>query len=176
MFCGPYRNSPKLVGDTSRRHSSIPRGSSTDKGVPLAAQDNTNVLSLPEDPYSVPDKRYGNELVADDALSNGYSPETTSPMLGHRDSDKYEVKSPTPFFQFLGPRRRVRETNSLDVIPNNKHVERLNANMKTSCQSLQVSGRRMYGRYFSPLLIEFRARKQTEMISLYLFPLLYAAI
>lgn len=143
LFCGPHRNSPKLVGDTSRRHSSIPRGNSTDKGVPLAAQENTNVLCLPENPYSfnTQDRCCDNGFQGDDGcitpeLSNSAT-DVTTPMLGVRN-DRYE-KLPTPLFPFLGPRRRVREaSNSLDVIPNNKQIERINATTKRSCHSLQV--------------------------------------
>jgi len=147
LFCGPHRNSPKLVGDTSRRHSSIPRGNSTDKGIPLAAQENVNTLNLPENSYCcTPDRCYGSGLLVEDSgstpdLSNSAA-EVTTPMLGPRD-DEYE-KLPVPLFPFLGPRRRVRDSNqhsnSLDVIPNNKQIERVcTTDVKRSCHSLQVT-------------------------------------
>lgn len=136
LFCGQHRNSPKLVGDTSRRHSSIPRGSSTDKGAPLAAPESSSILAFPEANLTIPENQdfnYSNE-----------DRESTEPA-GHitpiSNTSDSASRAPAPVLQFLAPlRRRVREANSFDVIPN-KQIERVNTIMKRSCHSLQVRRR-----------------------------------
>lgn len=129
LFCGALRNSPKLVGDTSRRHSSIPRGNSIDKGAPLAAPESSSILAFPETTIAstqstIPESRDCDDEDCD--LTDPAETEETTPM-----------SYPVPYIQLLGPRKRFRGANSFDVIPN-KQIERVNSAMKRSCHSLQV--------------------------------------
>lgn len=132
LFCGPHRNSPRLVGDNSRRHSNIPRGNSTDRGIPVVSE-SSNALSLSESMCTGVDKDLNEDT--DDGNSSQTHPteEQTTPILENR----HPMPEIVPSKSFSGSlKRRFRQTFSCDVIPN-KQIDRVNSVIKRSCSSLQ---------------------------------------
>ncbi|XP_065215796.1 receptor-type guanylate cyclase Gyc76C-like isoform X2 [Planococcus citri] len=135
LFCGALRNSPKLVGDTSRRHSSIPRGNSIDKGAPLAAPESSSILAYPEliaAQSTIPENHHDQDADQEDVDGDDY--DTTERTETEDDTPPFAY--PVPLIQLLGPRKRVRAANSFDYLPN-KRIERVNSAVKRSCHSLQ---------------------------------------
>lgn len=134
LFCGPHRNSPKLVGDTSRRHSSIPRRNSTDKGAPLAAPESSSILAPPENTFTISENQNSTYADGSGNINEKNAADATTPIFN--DTNNYNKSLIS--LPFGGPlRRRFRETDSFDAIPN-KQIERMNSITKRSYHSLQA--------------------------------------
>lgn len=138
LFCLPHRNSPRPFGDTSRRHSSIPRGNSIDKGAPLAAPESSSIVALAENGVTVSDNHISSSFTEDYDLTETNTLEATTPVYNNANNFEELSALPKPL------RRRLRENDSFEA-PHNKHMDRVNSITKRSCHSLQVRDPQIVG-------------------------------
>lgn len=131
LYCLPHRNSPRAFGDTSRRHSSIPRGNSIDKGAPLAAPESSSIVASAENGVTISDNHISSSLTEDYDFTEANTVEATTPVYNNMNNFEELSAVTKPL------RRRIRENDSYEV-PHNKHMDRVNSITKRSCHSLQV--------------------------------------